>query len=65
MRPHILAYQGFDEIMKIFDTIPAQIQDANIIIQVSNMPKYKLKNKEIEKLRTEFKVGVYEDQQQN
>lgn len=34
--------------MKVFDTIPAQLQDANSIIQVSNFPKYKLKNKEIE-----------------
>ena len=32
MRPQILQYHAFDEIMKIFDTIPAQLQDANAII---------------------------------
>lgn len=29
------------------------------------MPKYKVKNKEIEQLRNEFKEGVYADQQMN
>lgn len=51
--------------MAIFDGIPAQIQDANAIIQVSLMPKYKIKNKEVNKLREEFMQETKADQQMN
>ena len=51
MKPQIMGFKNFEDIMRVFDSIPAQLQDANIIIQVSNMKNYKLKNKEIEVLR--------------
>ena len=51
MKPQIMGFKNFEDIMRVFDSIPAQLQDANIIIQVSNMKNYKLKNKQIEVLR--------------
>ena len=54
---------NFEEIMRVFDGIPAQLQDANAIIQVSNMPKYKLKNKEIEEFRAQYREQTIADQQ--
>lgn len=61
MRHQIMQKSNFEEIMRVFDGIPAQLQDANAIIQVSNMPKYKLKNKEIEELRAMYKEQTIAD----
>jgi hypothetical protein len=54
MKNQILAERDFENIMQVFDSIPSQLQDANSIIQISLMPKYKIKNKEVTKLREEF-----------
>ena len=47
--------------MRVFDGIPAQLQDPNAIIQVSMMPKFKIKNKEIEALRQELKEDAIQE----
>lgn len=60
-----MGFKNFEDIMRVFDSIPAQLQDANIIIQVSNMKNYKLKNKEIEVLRQEYRKTAFEEQQMN
>ena len=62
MKPQIMAFKNFEDIMRVFDSIPAQLQDANSIIQVSNLKNYKLKNKEIEELRREYRISAFEDQ---
>ena len=56
-----MAQKNFEDIMRVFDSIPAQLQDANSIIQVSNLKNYKLKNKEIEELRREYRTSAFED----
>ena len=61
MKPQIMAFKNFEDIMRVFDSIPAQLQDANSIIQVSNLKNYKLKNKEIEELRCEYRISAFED----
>lgn len=53
---------SFEGIMKIFEGIPAMIQDASTLIQISQMPKYKIKNKEIHSLREEFRKEIIKDQ---
>ena len=55
MKKTMMQHNGIEEIMKDFDSIPLMIQDATVLIQVSNMPQYKVKNKQIEALRAKFR----------
>ena len=44
-----------EDILLFFEKIPLLIADAGILIQVSNMPQYKDKNKEIELIRKKLR----------
>lgn len=63
MKPQLMKADGFEEIQKCFEGIQCLIHDARVIIQVSNMPKYKLKNKEIDFLRKQFSTEAIRQQQ--
>lgn len=62
MKSALMEEESFEDIMKVFDSIIHVLQDPNAILQVSNFPKYKVKNKEIEKLRQEYGEKSFRDQ---
>lgn len=58
MKKTMMQHNGIEEIMKDFDSIPFVIQDANVLIQVSNMPQYKVKNKQLVALRAKYRPDL-------
>jgi len=65
MKPTLMQAESFEQIQKSFDKISSIVQDARTIIQVSNMPKYKLKNKEIKYLRQRFRAETQDQHQKD
>lgn len=47
MQSELLECNGMHEILKKLEGIPSLLQDSNLLIQVMNLPQYKIKDAEI------------------
>ena len=58
MEEELLQCHGINQIVKKMDTISSYLQDPSMMLQVANMPQYKIRSGEIEQMRREQRAII-------